>query len=66
VIGLEAVTAQDVVDAIRFALSAQDDPAERLRLVDGLLERAPVSRGDRGLDLLMGMIAGGAIKVTVA
>jgi hypothetical protein len=63
---VDGVTAQDVVDALRFALPTQgDDPAQRLEIVDALLARAPEGRTDRGLALLMDMIASGSITVAL-
>lgn len=60
---VEDTTAQDVVDALRFALMAQKDPAEGLKLAKVLLEFAPETESDRGIHLIMGLIAEGAMKV---
>jgi hypothetical protein len=59
-------TAQDVIDALRFALIGQKDPKERLRLVDQLLEYAPETDNDRGVAFLLHMIADGGLKVALA
>jgi hypothetical protein len=64
-VSLEAVRGQDVVDALRFALTAQDDPAESLKIVAALLECAPETESDRGIALLMDMIVRGSMKVAL-
>lgn len=58
-------TAQDVVDALRFALMAQKEPAEALRLVSAVLEFAPETDSDRGIQLLVEMITDGSLKVAL-
>lgn len=62
---LEDATAQDVIDALRFSLMAQNDPAERLRLVDALLEFAPETDNDRGIAMVLRLIAEGSLKVAL-
>lgn len=61
----ETATAQDVIDALRFALMAQKDPAERLRLIDALLEFAPETYDNRGVDFVVRLIAEGSLKVAL-
>lgn len=58
----EHVTAQVVVDAIRFLLMAQDDGAKALRIVKELLEWAPATDNDRGIALIMRMLSEGSLK----
>jgi hypothetical protein len=58
-------TAQDVVDAMRFALMAQKDPVERLRLFDALLEFAPETDNDRGISFVLNLIAEGSLKLAL-
>jgi len=62
---IEDPTAQDVIDAMRLTLTAQKDPAERLRLVETLLDLAPAYESNRGLALVRRMIVNGALKVAV-
>lgn len=62
---LETATAQDVIDAMRFSLMAQTDPAERLRIVDALLEFAPETTMDRGVAFVLRLIAEGSLKVAL-
>lgn len=62
---LEEVTAQDVIDALRFALMAQSDPAERLKIVDALLEFAPETDNSRGVAMVLRLIAEGSLKVAL-
>ena len=58
-------TAQDVIDALRFALMAQGDKAERLKLVDAMLEFAPETDNERGVKLILDLIAEGSLKVAM-
>lgn len=47
----EGPTAQDTVDALRFALSAKNEAAEVVKIVERILDEAPENaQGDRGLD----------------
>lgn len=56
-------TAQDVIDALRFALLAQND-AERVHgLVRMLLDLAPETGSDRGLKVILDLIAEGSLRV---
>jgi hypothetical protein len=61
----EDPTAQDVIDALRFVLMAQKDPAEALKVVDCLLDFAPDTDGSRGIDLLLRLISGSTLKVAL-
>lgn len=56
-------TAQDIIDALRFVLMAQDDDKEAAKLTRALLEFAPETNNDRGIKLLLQMIAEGSLKV---
>lgn len=56
-------TAQDVVDALRLALMSQKGDAEAAKLTRVLLEFAPETDNDRGVKLLLRMIAEGSLKV---
>lgn len=58
-------SAQDVVDAMRFALMAQDEPREALKLVKCLLDFAPETADDRGVKMLLDMICEGTLKVAL-
>jgi hypothetical protein len=60
----ERETAQDVVDAIRFALVNQN-AVDGMRVVELLLQFAPEPENDRGLDLLRRLLAEGVLKVQV-
>lgn len=62
----EDATAQDVIDALRLALMAQDDPAKADRLVRLLVDFAPETDSTRGMDLLMRMLAEATLKVEVS
>lgn len=62
----EGPTAQDVIDALRLALMVQKDPAEALKIVDCLLEFAPETDSNRGIDLLLRLLAESALKVSLA
>lgn len=61
----EEATAQDVVDALRFSLMAQKDAGERLKLVDALLEFAPETDNERGISMVLRLIAEGSLKVAL-
>lgn len=60
-----AATAQDVIDALRMALMAQKDPAEALKIVNLLVEYAPETDTNRGIDLLLHLITSAALKVSL-
>lgn len=59
------LSAQDVIDALRLALVAQNDPAEVVKIVDVMLEFAPPTDGSRGVTVLMGLIAESSLKVAM-
>jgi hypothetical protein len=59
----EQPSAQDVIDALRMALLAQDDPQRALPLVEALVEMAPETQSDRGVQMLIELIAEGSLKV---
>jgi hypothetical protein len=59
----ESITAQDVVDALRLALIAQGDPVERARLVCCLLEFAPETTGNRGVELVMRLVTEATLRL---
>lgn len=61
--GPDSTTAQDVIDALRFAFMAQKDETERVRLVEALLELAPETDSDRGIQLLLELLAEGSLRV---
>ena len=63
---LDDATAQDVIDALRFVTMAQKSPEERAKLVDALLEFAPETDSDRGIQLITLLIAEGSLKVSLA
>lgn len=58
-------TAQDVIDALRMVLLAQDDPEQVTKLTKCLVEFAPETDGSRGIDLLMRLIAEATVKVAL-
>jgi hypothetical protein len=58
-------TAQDVIDAMRFVLMSQKDPAEAMRIVDCLVDLAPDTENDRGITLLVDLLAEGSLKVAL-
>lgn len=59
----EDPTAQDVIDALRVALMAQKDPAKALAVVNMLVEFAPETDSNRGIDLLLRLIAEASLRV---
>jgi len=61
----EDVTYQAVVEAMRFALMAQKDPHERLRIVEALLECAPEDATNSGFELLTMLLAEGSLRLEV-
>jgi hypothetical protein len=63
----EDPSAQDVIDALRIALAAhKDDPAEVARIVSVLVEYAPETDSNRGIDLLLHLITQSVLKASVA
>lgn len=58
-------TAQDVIDALRIALMAQKDPAEAIKIVNMLVEFAPETSSNRGIDLLLTLISEASLKVSM-
>ena len=62
---IEDTTAQDVVDALRFLLMAQKDPGEAVKLTEAMLEFAPETNNDRGLALIVRLIAEGSLKTAL-
>jgi hypothetical protein len=62
---VEPVTAQVVVDAIRFALGAQSNPQRRDQIVTTLLELAPETCDDKGLELIRELVVNGRLAVQV-
>lgn len=62
----EDPTAQDVIDALRLAVMAQDDPVKVAGLLHCLLEFAPETDSGRGIDLLLRLISEASLKVEVA
>lgn len=58
-------TAQDVIDALRLVSIAQDDDAELAKLLDALLDFAPETDSNRGVELLLELIAEGRLKVAL-
>lgn len=58
-------TAQDVIDALRIALVAQDDPAKVSGLVRCLVEFAPETDCTRGIDLLLRLVSEATLRVEV-
>lgn len=57
--------AQDIIDAVRWVLLAQDDPEECVKLVKVLLEFAPETKGDCGMKIVIEMIVEGSLKVAL-
>lgn len=57
------VDAQDVIDALRLAFMAQDDEAKRAKLTNALLNLAPETDSNRGVQLLIDLIAEGSLIV---
>lgn len=62
---VEDTTAQDVIDALRMALMAQKEPAEVVKIVKLLVEYAPETDGNRGIDLLLHLIVESSLKVAL-
>ena len=58
-------TAQDVIDALRIAFMAQSDDAEVAKLARALVDFAPETDNDRGIQFLLELIAEGNIKVSL-
>lgn len=61
----EDPTAQDVIDALRIALMAQKDPAEAIKIVNMLVDFAPETNSNRGIDLLLRLISEASLKVSM-
>lgn len=59
----EDATAQDVIDALRLVLMGQQDPEEAQALVRMLLEFAPETDSNRGVELVTSLIAEGSLRV---
>ena len=64
--GENDATAQDVIDAMRMALMAQKDPAKALPIVEMLVELAPETDSNRGIDLLVQLICEATLRVEIA
>ncbi len=62
----EDATAQDVIDALRLVLMSQKAPEEAATLVEMLLEFAPGTDSNRGIELVMSLIAEGSLRVEAA
>jgi hypothetical protein len=62
---IEDATSQDVVDALRFLLMAQKNPTEVAKLVEAMLEFAPETENDRGIALIVRLIAEGSLKAAL-
>jgi hypothetical protein len=58
----EDPTAQDVIDAMRLAVLGQDDPAKAMGIVKELLEYAPDTMSNRGIDLLLRLVSEAKFK----
>jgi hypothetical protein len=56
-------TAQDVIDAMRVVLMAQDDPTKAMPVVQCLVDLAPETDGSRGIELVLQLISEAALKV---
>lgn len=63
---VEDATAQDVIDALRFVLMAQKDAHQIKALVEVFLDFAPESESDRGIKLILDLIAEGSLRVELA
>lgn len=61
----DSITSQDVIDALRFALMAQKDDREIVKLLEALIEWAPDTNGDRGVSMVLRLIAEGSLKVAM-
>lgn len=59
----EDPTAQDVIDAMRIAVMAQNDSAKAMAVVKCLIEFAPETSSSRGIDLLLRLISEASLKV---
>lgn len=57
------VTAQVVIDTMRFALGAQKDPRQRMRIVEALLGLAPATEDDKGIEFIRHLIVEGRLSV---
>jgi hypothetical protein len=62
----EDPTAQDVIDAMRLAVLGQDNPVKALGVVKELLEYAPDTMSNRGIDLLLRLISEAKLKFEMA
>lgn len=58
-------TAQDVIDALRFVKMAQSDDAEIIKMLDVLLDLAPETDSDRGIQLVLELLTEGSLKVAL-
>jgi hypothetical protein len=59
----EDPTAQDVIDAMRIAVMAQDDPGKLAGVVKCLIEFAPETDSSRGIDLLIRLVSEATLKL---
>jgi hypothetical protein len=62
---LDDATAQDVVDALRLLLMSQQDKFEAMKLVTAMLEFAPETDSNRGVDLILRLLAEGSLKAAL-
>lgn len=59
----EDPSAQDVIDALRLALMSQHDDKRAASLARALVEMAPETANDRGIRLLLSLVAEGSMKL---
>lgn len=57
--------AQDVIDALRVIAMAQDNDLEFAKVARRLVEYAPDTNSNRGMDLLMRLISEAILKAEV-
>lgn len=62
----EDPTAQDVIDAMRLAVMAQDDPGKAMGVVRELIDYAPETSNSRGIDLLLRLVTEAKLKFEMA
>lgn len=60
---METPTAQQIIDALRFALMPESDPLTKLALVDFFMETAPETTDNGGFDLITSLLAEGSLRL---
>jgi hypothetical protein len=59
---VNSVEAQDVIDALRLAYMAQEDATKLAALTEAMLDFAPETDSNRGIQLLLDLIVEGSLR----